>query len=111
MPAATTIIAAIGAAAALGGTAYSINSSEKAREQTETDKGELARQAAKREKELKDRQAAEAQGKADMITRDAAAMKTRAARASTLGRAGTVNTGPGGVAGGGPAQYKSLLGS
>lgn len=110
---AATIIAGVGAATAIGGTAYSIvnGQSQEANQQTALKKQNTAQQTATAAALSTERKGEIAQGAANPQTPDISAILSRAATAGK-GLSSTMLTGPGGVDTSGLNLGKStLLGS
>ena len=113
MPAITTIIAALSAAAAIGGTAYEIKQGEDARSDQQNAANQAKQQADKAAADMKAKQDQDAAAKDAITTRDAQALKARILSSGAAGRGGTILTGPQGL-GTTPAPAtgnKQLLGS
>ncbi len=113
MAAFTTIIAAIGALAAVGGAGYSIYSGEKQREKLEGQEREAKERAAAQEAAFNAEKAESERQKGLIRTRDQQAMRYKVAALGQQGRAGTVLTGPSGLSSPTPTTGggKTILGA
>ncbi len=110
---ATTIAAVVGAAAAVGGTAYGVYNGNK---QQDAQKKALAQQTtaqqtAEANSLSTERQSAVAENAANQQTPNVASILARAAQMGNSGLSSTMLTGPGGVTGSMPLGKSTLLGS